>query len=266
LRGLLVPGSSETHGWFALPSVRPFAACRHPGAGANLAPAGAAPLLWPLLTSRSASWRRRPFRREARPPQVRMVMFPAQPPDLRRSPLVARVRGHPSASPGSRRLLSVAPPLLLERVLPVRRLAVSAPRFFQRRPRDRTGCPASSPCGSLEVAATSSLQDFHPFITSMLGTRIAPAALDRIPTHPKSPAQDSPCRRPLDPRWLPGCGGGGKRFGWEKSASFVTIWQEQDKLVQHRAAPDPHRMKLIACVERDAGTRSITLWCTKPES
>jgi hypothetical protein len=99
-----------------------------------------------------------------------MVVFPAQSPDLRRSPLVARVRGQLSASPGSRRLISIAPHDL-EGVLPVRRVAVSAPRFFQRRPRDRTGLPASSPCGSLEVTATSSLQDFHPFITSMLGTQ-----------------------------------------------------------------------------------------------
>ena len=35
-----------------------------------------------------------------------MVVFPAQPPDLRRSPLVARVRGQLSASPGLRRLVS----------------------------------------------------------------------------------------------------------------------------------------------------------------
>ena len=40
-------------------------------------------LLWPLLTSRS-SLRRRPFRHEARYPQVRTQSFPAQPPNLRR--------------------------------------------------------------------------------------------------------------------------------------------------------------------------------------
>ena len=40
-------------------------------------------LLWPLLTSRS-SLRRRPFRHEARSPQVRTQSFPAQPPNLRR--------------------------------------------------------------------------------------------------------------------------------------------------------------------------------------
>ena len=40
-------------------------------------------LLWPLLTSRSG-FHRRPFRHEARSPQVRTHSFPAQPPDLRR--------------------------------------------------------------------------------------------------------------------------------------------------------------------------------------
>lgn len=75
--GHLAPGASETHGRLALPSVRPFA------------PRCDAVLLRPRLTSRSAS-RRRPFRREARPPQVRAPAFPAQPPDLRRPPLVAR--------------------------------------------------------------------------------------------------------------------------------------------------------------------------------
>jgi len=165
-----VLGSSETHGRSALPSVRSFPLVKASGSSATSPSLPASPpVLRPLLTSRSTS-RRRPFRREARSPQVRMVVFPAQSPDLRRSPLVARVRGQLSASPGSRRLVSVAPHCL-EGVLPVRRLAVSAPRFFQRRPHGRTGLPASSPCGSLEVAATSSLQDFHLFITSMLGTQ-----------------------------------------------------------------------------------------------
>ena len=40
-------------------------------------------LLRPLLTSR-AGFHRRPFRHEARSPQVRTHSFPAQPPDLRR--------------------------------------------------------------------------------------------------------------------------------------------------------------------------------------
>ena len=43
--------------------------------------------------------RRRPFRREARSPQVRLVMFPAQLPDLRRSPLVARASRKRDRSP-----------------------------------------------------------------------------------------------------------------------------------------------------------------------
>ena len=58
------------------------------------------------FSRRRAFLRRPPFKDEARSPQVRMVVFPAQPPDLRRSPLVARVRGQLSASPGSRRLVS----------------------------------------------------------------------------------------------------------------------------------------------------------------
>ena len=46
-------------------------------------------LLRPLLTSRSGS-HRRPFRHEARSPQVRTHSFPAQPPDLRRLALTTR--------------------------------------------------------------------------------------------------------------------------------------------------------------------------------
>ena len=44
----------------------------------------ARPLLRPRLTSRSASCARRPFRREARSPQVRTLSFAARSPDLRR--------------------------------------------------------------------------------------------------------------------------------------------------------------------------------------
>ena len=74
------------------------------------------PVLWPLLTSRSAH-QRRPFRREARSPQVRTSTFGARPPDLRRSPLVAGAsrlcaRSPRSASPHIR-FLFVGPPLLL---------------------------------------------------------------------------------------------------------------------------------------------------------
>ena len=74
--GLLARGPFEARGQRALPSVRPFA------------PSPRRALLRPLLTSRSAL-QRRPFRREARSPQVRAVAFPAPSPDLRRAPLVA---------------------------------------------------------------------------------------------------------------------------------------------------------------------------------
>jgi hypothetical protein len=88
LPGLLAPGPFEACGQYVLPSVRPFA------------PRCAAALLRPRLTSRSAS-RRRPFRREARPPQVRAPAFLAQPPDLRRLPLVARASRAIDRSPWS---------------------------------------------------------------------------------------------------------------------------------------------------------------------
>jgi hypothetical protein len=88
LPGLLAPGPFETRGQYALPSVRPFA------------PQCDAALLRPRLTSRSTS-RRRLFRREARPPQVRALAFPAKPPDLRRLPLVARASRSLARSPWS---------------------------------------------------------------------------------------------------------------------------------------------------------------------
>jgi hypothetical protein len=75
------------------------------------------PLLRPLLTSRSAPLRRRPFGRDARPPQVRVVAFAARSPRLRRPPLVARPSRFHARSPWlaapSTRFLFVDPQLLL---------------------------------------------------------------------------------------------------------------------------------------------------------
>src|SRR5690606_21452542 len=88
-------------------------------------------LLRPLLTSRSAAGiatLRRPFRREARSPQVRTMAFPAQPPDLRRSALVVRASRSTARSP-----CSAAPPI---RFLFVGSTG-SLPRFFQRSPHGR---------------------------------------------------------------------------------------------------------------------------------
>ena len=77
-------------------------------------------LLRPLLTSRSGL-HRRPFRHEARSPQVRTHSFIAQPPDLRRLTL-----GHKS--------FAVICPLALVRtafyLVLVHRLAIYAPRFL----------------------------------------------------------------------------------------------------------------------------------------
>jgi hypothetical protein len=108
LPGLLAPGPFEARGQRALPSVRPFTPpCRRA-------------LLWPLLTSRSAL-QRRPFRREARPPQVRPSAFVARPPDLRRPPLVARASRSWARSPW--RTVASYP-------VPVRQPAVPLPASF----------------------------------------------------------------------------------------------------------------------------------------
>src|SRR5690606_13176465 len=88
-------------------------------------------LLRPLLTSRSAAGiatLRRPFRHEARSPQVRTMAFPAQPPDLRRFALVVRASRSRARSP-----CSAAPPI---RFLFVGSTG-SLPRFFQRSPHGR---------------------------------------------------------------------------------------------------------------------------------
>jgi hypothetical protein len=58
------------------------------------------PLLWPLLTSRSG-FHRRPFRHEARSPQVRTHSFSAQPPDLRHFALTTRASRFYARSPCS---------------------------------------------------------------------------------------------------------------------------------------------------------------------
>ena len=65
-----------------------------------------------LATTASADFslrllRRRPFRREARSPQVRLRTFPARPPDLRRlTPWSRELRGHLPARPARPRLVS----------------------------------------------------------------------------------------------------------------------------------------------------------------
>jgi hypothetical protein len=145
LRGLLAPGPSEAHDRLALPSVRPFASPKTsdlPG----LAPwPASAPLLRPLLTSRSAS-RRCPFRRKARSPQVRTTPFPAQSPDLRRFPLVARASRSIARSPWS-----AAPRIQF--------LFVDS-RF--RSPLLSAGSSRFQPCGSLGVPATGFSRRLSP--------------------------------------------------------------------------------------------------------
>ena len=113
-------------------------------------------LLWPLLTSRSAdasARQRRPFRRKARSPQVRMVAFPAQPPDLHHLSL-------------GRESFAVSRPLAL---LGNASYPVRIPRL--------AGSLAASFSGPLTVAAlrfawvatTNSPGDFHPQVTIHAG-------------------------------------------------------------------------------------------------
>ena len=130
--GLLAPGPFETRGQCALPFVRPFTP-RSPRA-----------LLRPLLTSRSAL-RRRPFRREARSPQVRPSAFAARPPDLRRTPLVARASRSLARSPWG--------------TSPCIRFLCVSPRF-------RSPLLSAPPSRSVAlrfapVPATRSREDFH---------------------------------------------------------------------------------------------------------
>ena len=132
LPGLLAPGPFETRGQCALPFVRPFTP-RSPRA-----------LLRPLLTSRSAL-RRRPFRREARSPQVRPSAFAARPPDLRRTPLVARASRSLARSPWG--------------TSPCIRFLCVSPRF-------RSPLLSAPPSRSVAlrfapVPATRSREDFH---------------------------------------------------------------------------------------------------------
>ena len=113
----------------------------------SFSPSRLAPLLWPLLTSRSADphGHRRPFRRKARSPRVRPLAFAARPPDLRRLSL-----GHES--------FAVTCPLALlssaSYPVPVRRPAASLPASF-------TPASRSNALRFASLAVTSSREDFH---------------------------------------------------------------------------------------------------------
>ncbi len=120
LPGHLRPGASETHGFVALLSVRPFAAREAT-----------------TTTSADFSLRlyaaRRPFRRKARSPQVRTRPFTARPPDLRRLSL-----GHRSFAVIARSPRSASPRI---------RFLYIGPRF--RSPLPSHGRSPFRSCGSL---------------------------------------------------------------------------------------------------------------------
>src|SRR5690606_1564039 len=89
---LLEPCPPEIHGRFALPPVRPFPARAGTTASAD--------------SSLRQLPRRGPFRPEARSPQIRTSAVPAQPPDLRRLPLVTGASRSYARSPRGLRLVS----------------------------------------------------------------------------------------------------------------------------------------------------------------
>jgi hypothetical protein len=119
---------------------------------------------------RSSLHARRPFRRQASSPQVRVVNVPAQPLALRRHPLVARASRTSARSPWMASPPIHRTPFSMEGGF----LFVGSRfryRFFQCRPDGRTGFPAchlASCSGSLRPAPP---EDFHLLSTPMLGTR-----------------------------------------------------------------------------------------------
>jgi hypothetical protein len=163
LPGLLAPGPFEARGQCALPSVRPFT------------PRYRRALLRLLLTSRS-TLRRRPFRREARPPQVRPSAFAARPPDLRRPPLVARASRSLARSPWE------APPC-------IRFLCVS-PRF--RSPLLSAPPSRSATLRFAPVPATRSREDLHLPVECHAGhTKERAPARGPVPVNRVAQVQDA---------------------------------------------------------------------------
>jgi hypothetical protein len=196
LRGLLVHGPSEIHGCLTLLSVRPFAAfpacpgfvgvqailfrrCRQLSPRLCRRPSHPLPGFFTASADcslRSSGDARRPFRRKASSPQVRVVNVPAQPLDIRRHPLVVRASRTDARSPW------MASPLIHRTRFLWREcfLFVGSRfryRFFQCRPHGRTGFPAchlANGSGSLRPAPP---EDFHLLSTPMLGThRVDPGA------------------------------------------------------------------------------------------
>ena len=124
IREHLSPPTSRAAG-LLLPLLRPFSDSRR--------------LIRPLLTSRSASWRR-PFRHKARSPQVRTRSFTAQPSHLRRLAL-----GHKSFAVACLFALAGA----ASDAIRVPRLTVFAPCFLPTLGRPRAVALHLPRCGQL---------------------------------------------------------------------------------------------------------------------
>jgi hypothetical protein len=142
-----MPAASETHARFALLAVRPFASSKTSEVRERPCSASTA-LLRPRLTSHSARLLplRRPFRREARSPQVRTLSFTARLSGLRRLSI-----GHR----GFAALCPLAPLVGASYPIPVRQPTVSLPASF---PRSVT----LTQLRFASVGMTSSRRDLHP--------------------------------------------------------------------------------------------------------
>jgi len=140
-------GSSSCLDFWGLPSSRLTAASLSLPFGPSRSPGTTASADFSLRSTRH------PFRRQARPPQVRTSTFRARPPDLRRLPLVAgasrsRARS-PQEAPPRIRFLFVGPLLSL--------------CASSRHPL------AGMPLRFAQVGATSSLRDSHPVADGRAG-------------------------------------------------------------------------------------------------
>ena len=176
-------GSSSCPDFWGLPSPRLTVASLSLPFGPSPASGG---ILWPLLTSRSPTFRRgRPFRRQARSPQVRPSAFEARPPDLRRLPLVAG-----ASRPSARSPRKAPPRIRFLFVGPLLSLHASS-----RHPLTRM------PLRFAQVGATSSLRDLHPVADAHAGrtergrAHGPPLRLTSRPSRAENPVYNPPSRR-----------------------------------------------------------------------
>ncbi len=161
MHGLLAPDTSETHGRFVLPSVRPFAACwlSAPVRLLNHPCRRCVQLIRPLLTSRSAS--------DASPFQASSEISPGKSHEFPRA-----IAGSTPLPLGRESFAAFGPLALVGSAsypVSLRRLAVSLPLLSAPTSRSDRVSPASSPSGSLGVVATNFPRGLPPPIHAHAG-------------------------------------------------------------------------------------------------